>query len=143
MDSDALAAELLELNQRLFNLKPTRRLTQMARGELFVLWYLSEHSSEVVHPKAISDEMCVSTARVAALLKSMEEKKLIVREDDPEDNRQVIVHITPQGERSIREARRRLLEGTARMLEAIGVEDARNYLRIQCKIVQFYAQNES
>lgn len=143
MDYDALAAELLECNRSLFNLKPSRQLTQMVQGELFVLNYLSAHEAEVVHSRDISNAMRVSTARTAALLKSMEEKKWVTRRDDPRDNRQTIVCITEQGRESIGEARRRMLEGTVRMLEAIGAEDAENYVRIQRRIVAFFSQENS
>lgn len=143
MEYDALAAELLECNRRLFNLKHSRQLTQMVRGELFVLNHLSEHEAEVVHSRDISNAMQVSTARMAALLKSMEEKELVTRRDDPRDNRQTIVCITEQGKESMREAQRRMLEGTARMLEAIGAEDAENYVRIQRRIVAFYSRENS
>ena len=88
------------------------------------------------HPKELSKDMAVSTARIAALLNHMEEKGLITRQDDPNDNRQVIVSLTPEGNRAIGLKRGVAVECVARMLEHLGEEDAREYLRILRKIIQ-------
>lgn len=90
MDYHLLAEELIELHRRLLSFPVNRMLADLAKGELFVLNYLMVHQ-DPVHPKELSQQMMVSTARVAALLNRMEEEGLIVRLPDSRDNRQTII----------------------------------------------------
>ena len=121
MDYHLLAEELIELHRRLLSFPVNRMLADLAKGELFVLNYLMVHQ-DPVHPKELSQQMMVSTARVAALLNRMEEEGLIVRLPDSRDNRQTIITPTQFGIQFVQ--------------ELLGPEDAQNYLRIQKKILQ-------
>ena len=96
MDYHLLAEELIELHRRLLSFPVNRMLADLAKGELFVLNYLMVHQ-DPVHPKELSQQMMVSTARVAALLNRMEEEGLIVRLPDSRDNRQTIITPTQFG----------------------------------------------
>ena len=78
--------------------------------------------------------MVVSTARAAALLGAMEEKGLVSRRADPLDNRQIIVTLLPAGLRAIQAIRTQVRGTVVGLLEKLGPEDAREYLRIQKKI---------
>ena len=135
MDFHELAKELLQLRIQSIQEPASRLLSDMARGESFVLNCLLMHGMKA-HPKELSKDMAVSTARIAALLNHMEEKGLFTRQDDPNDNRQVIVSLTPEGNRAIGLKRGEAVESVARMLEHLGEEDAREYLRILRKIIQ-------
>ena len=130
---EALADELLHIRANLLRVPAHQKLSNMLRGELFVLNYLHEHDT-IVHPKELSENLSVSTARIASLLKNMEEKKLIVRTPDPVDSRQIIVHLTSEGEKAIQQYREDVLRYLAEMLESLGPDDAREYIRIQEKI---------
>jgi len=134
---EELAAELLNVRTKLLQVPAQRELTKMMRGELFVLNYL-RNREETVHPKELSEKLAVSTARIARLLKHMEDQNLIVRYADAQDSRQVIVRLTEQGVKEIEAARKAVLEYTACMLESLGAEDAKEYIRIQEKIYQTY-----
>ena len=135
MDFHELAKELLQLRLQSIQEPASRLLSDMAWGESCVLNCLLMHGMKA-HPKELSKDMAVSTARIAALLNHMEEKGLITRQDDPNDNRQVIVSLTPEGNRAIGLKRGEAVESVARMLEHLGEEDAREYLRILRKIIQ-------
>lgn len=130
---ETLADELLHIRANLLRVPAHQKLSNMLRGELFVLNYLYDHDT-MVHPKELSENLSVSTARIASLLKHMEEKKLIVRTQDTADSRQIIVRLTPDGERIIQKYRKDVLSYLARTLESIGPDDAREYIRIQKKI---------
>lgn len=129
-----LATELVSLNIQLFRLPAKQHLSQLTKGERFVLFYLLTHRFKA-HPRDLSQNMLVSTARIAALLGRMEEKQLVARSQDPKDNRQVIVTLLPRGESAIREIYVSATQSVARMLEALGPEDAAEYLRLQRKIL--------
>lgn len=130
---ETLADELLHIRANLLRVPAHQKLSNMLRGELFVLNYLYDHDT-MVHPKELSENLSVSTARIASLLKHMEEKKLIVRTQDTADSRQIIVRLTPDGERIIQKYRKDVLSYLARTLESLGPDDAREYIRIQKKI---------
>lgn len=129
-----LASELLYVNEGLRQMPAEQQIAKLARGELFVLNYLLTHQYQA-HPSDLSRHMVVSTARVAALLNRMEEKKLIARGPDPENRRQIIVRLLPQGTRAIQQIRTEVLDAVAGMLERLGPEDAKEYLRLQKKLL--------
>lgn len=133
MDYSELASELLEIRADLNQVPAVQQIYKMVKGELFVMNYLMTHHG-VIHPKELSEKMAVTTARIASLLNHMEEKQLIERCPDPNDNRQIIVHLTERGEAAIRASREKTLDHVAAMLEALGPEDAEGYIRIQKKI---------
>lgn len=105
---ETLADELLHIRANLLRVPAHQKLSNMLRGELFVLNYLHDHDT-IVHPKDLSENLSVSTARIASLLKHMEEKNLIVREPDSEDSRQIIVHLTSDGEHVIQKCKEEVL----------------------------------
>lgn len=135
-----LANELLHIRMNLLQVPASQKLSGILRGELFVLNYLYNRE-DGVHPKELSEKLSVSTARIASLLNHMEEKHLVVRETDPEDSRQVLVRLTPDGLEAIQCCRRDVLTNVERMLEALGPDDAREYIRIQEKIYSNYMKN--
>lgn len=136
---ETLADELLHIRANLLRVPAHQKLSNMLRGELFVLNYLHDHDT-IVHPKDLSENLSVSTARIASLLKHMEEKNLIVREPDSEDSRQIIVHLTSDGEHVIQKCKEEVLYYLARTLESLGPDDAREYIRIQKKIYCYYIE---
>lgn len=138
MDYIAAARKLIELKAALEHFPLNRHLNELARGEFFVLEYLSEREG-AVNPKELSRGMAVSTARVAALLRHMEEKGLIVRTPDPRDSRQVLVSMTETGLARFEERFGETILRAAKIFEALGPEDSAEYLRIQARIVEIFS----
>ena len=132
---ESLAYQLLNLRVKMLQVPAHKEISKLMRGEMFVLNYLKQHDG-VVHPKELSEKLAVSTARIARLLKHMEEQGTIVRFTDANDSRQVVVRMTEQGASEIDHIRKKVLEHTTRMLENLGVDDAKEYIRIQEKICQ-------
>ena len=131
---EELAIELLRLNIGMLQEPAKQKIAKITRGEFFVLNYLMTHQNQA-HPAEISRSMVVSTARIAALLSRLEEKQYISRAQDPTDNRQVIVTLLPQGLALIQRIQGEVIAAVVRMLERLGPEDAREYIRIQKKIL--------
>lgn len=140
MDYTALANELLSVRANLLQVPASQQLSQMVKGEMFVLNYLVTHET-IIHPKELSEKMAVTTARIASLLNHMEEKKLISRYTDPEDSRQIVVILTQEGKLAIQAVRAKVISYVSTMLEGLGPEDAEAYIRIQKKIWNNYQQN--
>ena len=141
MDYFALANELLRVRANLLQVPANQQLSKMVKGELFVLNYMATHE-KVVHPKELSEKMAVTTARIASLLNHMEEKKLIQRNADPHDSRQVVVVLTDEGKRAIQRVREEVISYVSAMLETLGPEDAENYIHSQKKIWSNFQQNK-
>lgn len=133
MDYTMLASALLDIRAELLQVPASQQMSKMVHGELFVLNYLRHHE-KIIHPKELSEKMSVSTARIAALLNHMEEKRLILRAPDPDDSRQTIVRLTPEGEATIEKTRAEVIDHVAAMLRMLGADDAQAYIRIQQKI---------
>lgn len=131
---EQLANELVQVNEALLHQPAQDLLSKVSRGEHFVLNYLLTHYGQA-HPTDLSRHMVVSTARIAALLNRMEEKGLISRLPDPLDNRQIIVSLSPKGEKAIEAFRKKVIQATARMLELLGPDDSQEFLRLQRKLV--------
>ena len=72
----------------------------------------------------------------ANILRRLEEKELIVRSEDTEDSRRVVVHITELGrERAVSMNQRVLADG--RLHEYLGEEDSRELIRLLKKLSKF------
>ena len=129
-----LADEFLATQMELLQVPLRRQMVKLNRGEQFVLHYLFTHK-RVAHPGEISRSMAVSTARIAALLGTMEQKGLVTRSVDPTDNRQIIVTLLPSGIQAIESIRNKVRKTLVDILQQLGPEDAQEYLRIQRKIL--------
>ena len=135
MDYSLLAGQLLNVQANLLQVPAYQQLSKMVRGELFVLNYLATHET-AIHPKELSKKMAVSS-----LLHHMEEKGLIARSSDLSDNRQIFVRLTENGVNAIQKARAEVISRVSSLLEALGPEDAREYIRIQEKILDNFLGN--
>lgn len=133
MDYQELACSLLQAKMEFIKIPASRQMSEMVKGEQFVLNYLSTHEG-ITHPTDLSVDMAVSTARIASLLNHMEEKQLIIRQEDPEDSRKIRITLTEKGRDVIARKRQEVIDHWARILEQLGPEDAREYLRIQKKL---------
>ena len=133
MDYTEMASELLKLRGMMLRVPEERQLSRMVQGELFVLNYLATHEM-ITHPKELSENMAVSSARIASLLNHMEEKNLISRCPDKNDSRQIIVKLTEAGRSEIQKIREDVIFHVSAMLEKLGPEDASEFIRIERKI---------
>lgn len=135
MDYIELAEQLVNMRASMPQVKMERAMSQMARGEILALNYIAANKNKV-YPKDISKALMLTTARIAAMLKSLEKQKLIIRMPDTADSRQVIVELTEAGASIVEERRGAMIKAAAKMLESLGAEDAKAYVRIQKKLIE-------
>jgi len=64
--------------------------------QLKVMLILSQHGPETV--TALAQQLRVHISTVTGILDRLVQQKLVQREEDPEDRRHVISHLTPHGE---------------------------------------------
>lgn len=105
------------------------KVNQAMSGEMAVLRAL-ELAQGPLTPSQIADKAWVSNARVANILKVLEEKGQITRAHSSEDRRRVLVKITPEGHDALKRKHEQFHEGTIAFLEKLGEEDARDLARI-------------
>lgn len=129
MDYNDLAQDFLEKMRVLSKARPQRKINRFMQGEIFVLNYIFCNEG-IAAPGAISDEMEISTARVAAALNSLENKGFITRRTDSRDRRKVLVELTEAGRLRCREYREMAIGDAAGMLCVLGERDAKEFVRI-------------
>ena len=129
MDYEKLAAELFDAMGALRRLKAHKDIESALQGAEFILFLIACHDGYVL-PSEISQQMNVSTARVASALNTLEKKGLITREIDPKDRRQILVAATQGGKELAEECQNAVQGIAAKMLELLGEHDAREYVRI-------------
>ena len=128
-DYTELAAEFLRNMAELRKAGLQRSFTDSLRGESFILQFLARHDGLVL-PGAISHEMNISSARITAILNSLENKGLLTREIDPGDRRRILIRLTAAGKDKARQCRQAHLDETVSMLRLLEKDDAGEYVRL-------------
>lgn len=133
MDYKNLAMEYMELMKKMRMRKAQKQLSDSMHGEHFVLFYISQHEGNVI-PSDISNEMQITSARIAATLNSLESKGLIIRRIDAKDRRRILIDITDEGRKMVREHHKMIMGITVNMLEYLGEPDATELIRIMKRL---------
>ena len=135
MDCEVLAEMLVDQTELLFRHGPHKLIGKNARGECFVLRCLARSKAPLL-PSDLSEQSHASTARIAVVLNTLEKKGLISRAIDPTDRRSILVSLTNVGQEYVAVVRTQLREDMKHLLEELGEQDAREYLRITKRILQ-------
>ena len=134
MDYKSLAKDLLMTRTKLNSLSAGEAMIKMSEGEYCVLAFLFSNERSA-HPSQLSRSMSVSTARIAAILNKLEKKGLILRSCDPTDERKVFATLTDKGYFEFSDFLENTLLLLENILEKLGPDDAREYVRIQKKLL--------
>lgn len=129
-----MAMKAAVIRNAIEKLKGDNPIFDPENGENYVLSYL-HNADYAVHPKMISQDMDISTARVSKLLSQLEDKKMVQRRTGDEDRRQVIVDILPKGSDHFLKTREAYYYGYEQVLRELGEEDSLEYIRIQNRIL--------
>lgn len=128
----ALAHELFEEFAHLgHGIKPNMR--NATRGEMGVIrtLHLADEAGEPpLTPSVIADRSRLTAARVANVLRSLEEKGWVVREHATDDRRRVTVKLTEAGDAERARRRAEFEKAGAAFLSRLGEEDTREAIRI-------------
>ncbi|MDQ7094370.1 MarR family winged helix-turn-helix transcriptional regulator [Desulfosporosinus sp. PR] len=135
MDYERLARDLLAVMYQMRGRNPQKQLSDSVHGENFVLSYISEHEGNVI-PSDISHAMGTTSARIAAVLNSLEGKGLISRRIDAEDRRRILIDLTAAGRERVHEHHQMIMSHITKMLQYLGEDDAKEYIRIMKKLAE-------
>lgn len=133
MNYRALACEFMQKSCMMARCPEQKQISGLVNGEMFVLNFLFL-KNETAMPGEISEEMGVSTARMATILGSLEKKELIERKIDRTDRRKIIVSITSFGIRIVKEKRECTVSKVEKLLMELGEEDALEFVRLMGKV---------
>jgi len=133
MDYEGLAQELLEVMYQMRGNNAQKQVRESIHGEDFVLSYISDHEGTVI-PSDISIAMGATSARIAAILNSLEKKGQVTRRIDTEDRRRILIDLTDAGRKHVFQQKQERLRFMSNTLQYLGEEDAKEYLRIMRKL---------
>lgn len=139
MDYLEKARELVEILPTIAHSHQKRAVEKVSKGECHILGMLCIHNGELVAGD-IARKTNVSTARVAAVIKSLEEKDYVSRVPVEGDRRKTKVIITDKGREVSEELVREAITKTSSFLEYLGPEDAENFIRIVHKMKGYFEQ---
>ena len=100
-----------------------------ARGEDGVVLWLYQRGQETFSTDVIQ-HFHLSPGRVANILKKMEQKKLVERRKDAEDQRKARILLTEEGRAYADQSYAEMVEEHRAILEALGGEEAEQLLRL-------------
>ena len=135
VDYAALAVEFLSKTQLFVKDRLNKPIDEAVQGEGFVLYYIAFNNG-CVFPGEIGHAMCVSTARVATALNSLEKKGLITRQIDASDRRKILVRITAEGKILAEKNYRNAVDVIVKRFTLLGEHDAKEYVRITGRLVE-------
>lgn len=129
-----------EIAEILFQqLKPTSSasltevLNEFNRGEVGVLSYLAFDKDKVTAGE-LSEKLNVTTARIASILNSLENKEYIKRKEDNLDKRKTLVSITNKGKDLATTTKKEVINKIIKVVEEVGYDEIKDYVRIALKI---------
>ena len=120
-------------------LKPTsssslvESLNEFNRGEVGVLGYLAFDKDEATAGE-LSEMLNVSTARIASILNSLENKKYIKRKSDCLDKRKTLVVITDMGMELAVNTKKEIINKIVKVINDVGYDEIKDYINITLKI---------
>lgn len=134
MEYTKLAELFMEKITGIKKIMSSNDISKSTHGEMYVLLYLLKQNRDVM-PNEISKEMNISTARIANVLNSLENKKLITRVINKKDRRKILVKITEHGKVTAEEKLKQYTEVTTKILESLGKDDAKKFIEILDKLL--------
>lgn len=140
MDYLKLAKELSVIKRKMGKIPAIQEFKKPHNGESFVLRHLYESKTPVTS-KEIGKSMNVSSARMARVLNQLEEKDMIRRKRSEDDARHIIIEILDKGIEQCLENENEYNKNAMLFLKALGEEDAKEYVRLQNRIVEIYIED--
>lgn len=116
-------------------------LSEFSRGEAGVLSYLSFDKEEATSGE-LSEKLNVTTARVAKILNSLENKGLIKRKEDIYDKRKTVVVITEKGTELAEYAKKNIINKITNVIKEIGYDEVISYLKTTKRIIEVINKEE-
>ncbi len=128
---------LEEIARELPKVQPTNFLkivNDSNAGIGYVLKLLLSEENHQLSAGQLSEAMGVSTARVAVLLKKMENKGLIEKKEDEADARVTLVKLSEEGQRVAALMKENMLRHVANVIDKVGEEKFLQFIALSNEI---------
>lgn len=108
-------------------------LNDFSKGEVGVLSYLYFDKNDA-YPHELSKILDVSSARIASILNSLENKEYIKRTTDTFDKRKSIICITNKGKKLVVKTKKEIIEKIIKIIKEVGYDEIKSYTNTALKI---------
>lgn len=109
----------------------------LSESDYDVLSGVSEAEGQRLRLKELADSMLWSQSRLSHHVARMQQRGLVVREEDPSDGRGAVVALTPDGWRAIQEAAPKHVESVRRhLIDLLSPKEIETLRRISEKVVE-------
>lgn len=108
---------------------PFKKIEQSHQGEKMVIKFLDFHN-DTTSPKHLAEKLNLSSARIAALLNTLEKKGQITRSMDPNDRRRVSVTLTQAGKEIALAEKEKLKQRAISIFNKMGEEDTTKFMEL-------------
>lgn len=133
MEESTIAEELLTIGAQILRSDKYHKAAEFMQGESQVLEFIMKSANKNVSPSDISKNLLISQARVALLLRKLENKGFIERVPDQSDSRKTIVSITQSGIKELQKKKSAAVEIINDILNKLEEKDQVEILRISNK----------
>ena len=141
MSTVMLAREKLET---ISNMEKRGGLTQrkfLLKGEDLFMVVLDEMGG-MSTPSKLAEYTDFTPARLSAIIKSLESKGYIVRQQDELDKRCSIIEITEKGSFNSRQLKEAAVKNSLEIIEKLGEKDSLEFLRLMKKLFDIIENEE-
>ncbi len=117
-----------------------RGLTHSEKMFLFMLKDISKDN--IVSLSLIRERMMLAPSTITPIVTLLEEKKLIQRNIDKMDRRNITLKISLKGEEYINEIQKEIEDQMSNYIEYIGENDTKQLIRLISKTTEFFSRKE-
>lgn len=135
MKKEELRNALMNELWRMYKMDIIVHLMEFVEGETAALGYLVRHEGMRVNPSQISEELNISRARTANILRSLRQKGLIGMEIADDDRRKMYVELTGAGRAHFSKKFAFIQNYFDIYIDAIGEQDITELIRLLKKTV--------
>lgn len=133
--NEKLAKEVIRCVHSIGKYHPHKQINDSVRGENMALGFIRAEGGST-YPKEIELAMGISSARVAAIIKKLEQRGFVRRTGDKVDRRKTLVTLTENGQKVAKETESKIIYTLDQMFEVLGKEDSENFVRIIDKLIK-------
>ena len=135
MDKVQLRDDLIQELWRMTKMDIIEHLREFVEGETAAMWYMNTCGEMRVTPSQISENLKVSRARAANILRSLREKGYVDMEISPDDRRKMDVELTKTGKTALQDKYNFLLRYFDLYVDVLGEADILALTRLLKKTV--------
>ena len=141
MSTAILAREILEILDRMDKHSILSKRNFLLKGEDRLLAMLNEIGG-ISSPSKLSEYTDFTPARLSAIIKSLENKGYIVRQQDELDKRCSIIEITEKGAEYSGQLKTAAVRNSLEIIDKLGEKDSEEFLRLMTKLFVIMEKEE-